>query len=84
MATFTADGDGDVFSVYGDARLHADGNFGGGSIQWNFWGQDGQWHPLANGAHIADHDVSVPVKGRMRVRPTLSGSAAPSIYYEAE
>ena len=83
MGVFTVDGDGDIATVKDLARLHVDGTWGGGSIQWKYLALDLTFRPLAEGLKTADHDLSLPIKGSMQVRPTLTGSSGASLYYEA-
>ena len=87
MPTFTVDGAGDEMVVgtqFDKAWLHASGTFGGGSIVWEFKGDDGLWHPIVAGAAVsANSDLEHPVAATLVVRPTLSGATAPNIYYHA-
>jgi hypothetical protein len=89
MPTFSGNGAGDeivVGSQFDKAWLHASGTFGGGTVSWEFKGDDGSFHPFESSTDMtANSDVEVPVgSGALIVRPTLAGATAPSIYYHAK
>lgn len=85
MPTLSANGDTDVYDVMGSVHIHCSGTFGSGTIAWYFKGSDQQWHPLAEGSSTSaiDKRFDFPEDIATRIKGTLSGATAPSLYYEA-
>ena len=63
-------------------HFHCSGTFGSGTMTVKFYGTDGTWHDIANGAFTAAADKTFSVPNNTSLKVTLSGSSGASIYYQ--
>lgn len=81
---FAADGATDPVTVRGPAHIHADGDFGSGTLTCAYEGQDGAFHNLAGSSYTASADdvLNLPANMLTKVKCTLASSTAPDLYVE--
>jgi hypothetical protein len=80
--TFSANGTGSSFKVYGEVHLHINGTWGGGTFSLEYLASDGNWRTIVNTTLTADADKEIRFKSPVFVRPVLSGATGPSLFWE--
>lgn len=67
-----------------EVTIHLDGNFGGGTVICQFWGQDNQWHSYVddNGNHIWNAPATRVLANKRNRTIRLSANGVGSVYFE--
>lgn len=58
------------------------GSWGGGTVILQYFAQDGVWRELFGNSYTSDSSEKVSVPNGVRVRPKMSGSTAPDLFYQ--